>query len=210
MPDMTPEQRAYAKALLTHEFPLLSVHARSALEHLVDAVIDGGDVVAASRAAGPSFRDGYLAVIARACVYAASTEWDAAVPDVPLPTVAAAPRPEQALRRIELLHKPVDVHRDGRTWTQCSYDQGAWPCQTRQILEEEAITAQSAPLALDPLPWAWYSFRSQYGPEHDSGEGWSQFRPRTGYEQDANRYPRPLPTKAVADAVARYEHRRRA
>lgn len=208
MAEVTTKQRKDAEGMLHGEFPWSDEDDYAALTALLDAVIDDGDVVAASRATGLGYEARYLADVARACLHAVTDDWDASVPGAAQRQVAAAPAPAEALRRIELLHEPVEVTRDGRTWTQCSHEQVVWPCQTRQILEEEDIVPLSPPAALDPEPWAWHSLRSEFGPRHDSAEGWSAFRPRVGYEQDPARYPRPFPTKVVADLVAgKYDHR---
>ncbi|MGW8431239.1 hypothetical protein ACWGJ9_08945 [Curtobacterium citreum] len=208
MAEVTSKQRKAAERMLHNEFRWSGDDDRAGLTALLDAVIDDGDVPAAARATGLAYEDGYLSDVARACLYAVTTDWDAAVPDAGRQRMAASPAPAEALRRIELLHEAVEITRDGRTWTQCSYEQVAWPCETRQILEEECIVPLSPPAALDPKPWAWRSVRSESGPRHDSAEGWSTFRPRVGYEQDPARYPRPFPTKVVADLVAdRYDHR---
>lgn len=210
MADVTPEQREAAERMLHNEFRWSHSDDGAALTALLDAVINDGDIAAASRATGLAYEDGYLADVARACLHAATSDWDAAIPDAAQPQVATAPAPSEALRRIELLHEPVEVSRDGRTWTQCSYEQVVWPCETRQILEEESIVPLSPPAALDPEPWAWRSVRSKHGPLHDGAEEWSAFHPRPGYEQDPSRYPRPYPTQAVADVVADwYNHRLR-
>lgn len=197
------QQRDTAKHWFAGTFAVgrMSVPTAAAADAVVDTLFDDGDVAAALAAFDVPFDDEYVLDVARACVFAATADWDGSVPK-PLEQPRTPKRnPDLALERIVLLHEPHEVSRPDLTYTVCSYEGVTWPCETRQLLEEEGIVAATPAPPLDPEPWAWGSVRSHNGPLRDGPTHWSHFQPRPGYEQNPNRYPLPLPTKAIAIAV---------